>query len=76
MVATIRELDEFRDFAASRIESGRELTLVDLMIAWARETERHEAIEALREGLADVDAGRYRPADEFFDELQAKLANK
>jgi PHD/YefM family antitoxin component YafN of YafNO toxin-antitoxin module len=34
--------------------------------------EELDALKAVREGLADVDAGRTRPAEEFFAELRKK----
>ena len=34
--------------------------------------EQAEIHEAIRQGLADIEAGRYRPADEVMDELRAK----
>jgi predicted transcriptional regulator len=33
--------------------------------------ERSEGVAAVREGLADVDAGRTQPLDEFLNELHA-----
>ena len=37
-----------------------------------QERERRETIEGIRRGMADVDAGRGRPAEEFFDEMFEK----
>ena len=36
--------------------------------------ERAEAIDGIRRGLADSDAGRVRPAAEVFAEMRARLA--
>lgn len=38
-----------------------------------RERERRETIEGIRRGMADVEAGRVRPAKEFFDEMFKKF---
>ena len=38
-----------------------------------RERERLETIEGIRRGMADVEAGRVRPAKEFFDEMFEKF---
>jgi prevent-host-death family protein len=35
--------------------------------------EQWESIEAIREGLADMHAGRTRPASEFFAEMEREL---
>ena len=40
---------------------------------YLRENDRREAIEGIRRGMADVEAGRGRPASEFFDEMFAKF---
>jgi len=37
-----------------------------------QERERRETIEAIRRGREDVEAGRVRNAEEFFDEMFAK----
>jgi predicted transcriptional regulator len=39
---------------------------------YLREKDRREAIEGIRRGLADFQAGRHRPAEEFFEEFFAK----
>ena len=36
--------------------------------------ERHETLEALREGLRDVDEGRTRPAEEAFEDFKRRHA--
>ncbi len=38
------------------------------------QAERHETLEALREGLRDVDEGRTRPAEEAFEEFKRRHA--
>lgn len=40
------------------------------------QAERLATIEAIREGLASIERGEGRPADEFFDELKAELMAK
>jgi len=39
---------------------------------YLREKDRREAIEGIRRGLADFEAGLHRPAEQFFDEFFAK----
>ena len=39
---------------------------------YLREKDRQEAIAGIRQGIADFEAGRHRPAEEFFDEFFAK----
>ena len=40
--------------------------------ALARWREHQETLEAVREGLADIDAGRTRPVEELIQELKAR----
>ena len=39
---------------------------------FARERDRYEAIEGIRRGLEDVEAGRVTEAEEFFREFEAR----
>lgn len=38
-----------------------------------RERERRETVDGIRRGMADVEAGRVRPAKEVFDEMFEKF---
>jgi hypothetical protein len=69
-----QEFDSFADFGRSRIvgSQGSGLTLDDLVVEWESQQHRAEINAAIREGLADADAGRYRPAREVVTELRAK----
>lgn len=40
---------------------------------YLQEKDRREAVEGIRRGIADIEAGRFRPASEFFDEMFAKF---
>jgi PHD/YefM family antitoxin component YafN of YafNO toxin-antitoxin module len=42
------------------------------MMGIGSEAEYRASIEAIREGLADVEAGRTRPIDDFFQDLDGK----
>lgn len=42
------------------------------MMGVGTEAEYQTSIEAIREGLADVDAGRTRPINDFFQDLDRK----
>lgn len=67
----------FRDFLDAKISNGgANLTLDDALGLWEYENqtdeEREDTLRAIREGLADVDAGRVRPAFEALEELRRK----
>jgi predicted transcriptional regulator len=40
-------------------------------LAWEQQ-DYQEAVEGIREGLADIEAGRVSPADEVFERLRVK----
>lgn len=42
------------------------------MMGVGSETEYQESLNAIREGLADVEAGRTRPVTDFFSEFERK----
>ena len=68
------ELTRFRDFLDRRIADGEsELTPEDALRGWR---EHQDTVHAIREGLADADAGRVRPAEDLFAELHARLARR
>jgi len=45
---------------------------LDLVNHWTTVRERAETNDAIREGLADIDAGRHRSANEFMEEMRVK----
>jgi predicted transcriptional regulator len=73
MPVTQDQIDDFHQFATARLKSGgTELTIDDLLIEWDSTRNRDEINEAIREGLADIEAGRTRPAAEVTEELRRK----
>jgi hypothetical protein len=70
------DLQAFRDFVIDQVERGADLSPADALSLWEYENqgddEREDALRAIRQGLADVDAGRVRPFEEFDRELRAR----
>jgi hypothetical protein len=70
------ELAGFQQFAEEKLRLGEVQSLEELFDLWCIEhPSRNEAAdvhEAIREGLEDIKAGRYRPADEVMAEIRAK----
>ncbi len=58
--------------ARGRYRSKSEVLREGVRLVQERETALRELEAAIEEGLADVRAGRTRPAEEVFDELLAK----
>lgn len=77
MSITKNELIEFHQFALGKIEGGgNDLSWGELVGLWRLENpspaEQAEIRSAIQEGLDDIAAGRYRPADEIMKELRRK----
>ena len=73
MAVTRDDIDAFYRFATERLANGgRELSFDELVVEWESVRDRDEINAAIREGLADVDAGRHRPAEEVIEELRRK----
>ena len=67
------ELQSFveQEFATGMYGSREEVVLQ--AVTWLRE-ERAQALEAIKEGLEDVSAGRTKPMEQVFDDLRAEFS--
>lgn len=73
MATTREELDRFHQFVIAQLNTRTEHGELDeLLVTWYASLEREALNEVLRASLADIDAGRGRPAREVTAELQAK----
>ena len=64
------ELESFHQFVGDRLRNGcAEVSPEQVLARWR---ERNATIESVRRGIADVDAGRTRPADDVLAELRSK----
>lgn len=73
MSITIAELDDFHSFATEKIRVDQTgFTLDDLVMEWDSLQNREEVNEAIREGLADIEAGRTELASDVSHELRDK----
>ncbi len=67
----------FHDFLGAKLSNGgSDLTLEECLDLWEYENqsdeERDDTLAAVREGLADVEAGRTRPAEDVIRDLCRK----
>jgi hypothetical protein len=67
----------FHDFLGARLANGgASLTLEECLDLWEidnqTDEEREETLRAIRQGLADVEAGRTRPAEDVIRDLCRK----
>jgi predicted transcriptional regulator len=73
MAMTQADLDQFHRFATARLSSSpTELSIDDLVIEWDSLRNREEINAAIREGLADINAGRTRRTAVVTEELRKK----
>jgi hypothetical protein len=74
MANTREELESFHEYAARRLKEGEsEPSLDELLMEWADCRDRATIDEAIRRGLADVDAGRHEPADQAMERIRQEF---
>jgi len=74
MLDTQQQLEEFHQFALVRLtQIPDEVELDDLLLQWydSKDTEPINAI--IRQGLADMESGKGKPADDVSRELRSKF---
>ena len=68
------DLESFHRFVVEQLANGgAQFSPEQVLVMWR---ERLETIESIQHGLADIDAGRTRPADELFEELRNELQKR
>jgi hypothetical protein len=73
MTVTPADIAEFSQYGSEQISNGgSDLTLAQLALRWQAARERAEMIAAIREGLADIEAGRTQDALEAIEEMRTK----
>ena len=76
MNAVLDQLDRFHHFAQQKLQNGGAESLEELLDLWRIENPSDEVQEeihsAIRQGLADIEAGRGREACEVLQELRLK----
>ena len=73
----INDLRAFKTFVDEKLSNGgASLTLDDALVDWEyenqTEAEREATLQAIRQGLADVESGRVRPVEDFDREFREK----
>ena len=73
-MTTREELESFHRFAVERLTQGQSSARLDeLFLEWHDRQSADEIHRAIRQGLADIDAGRVRPAGEVMNEIRCDL---
>ena len=68
------ELETFHQFLSEQLASGnKDLSPEEFLRLWrTRQREHDETIEAVKEGVADMEAGRTRPLADVAEEIRRK----
>jgi len=70
MPLTQRELDDFCEFARSKVKDGTAESLSGCLQAWC---EQAAEVEAIREAQEDIAAGRTKPAAQVEAEIREEF---
>ena len=73
MPAPLNDLDAFYAFGREKLAADQELSFDDLVIEWDTASHRDTINEAIRQGIADVDAERTRPVSQVIAEARQSL---
>lgn len=73
MIATQTELTEFHRFAQEKLSAGSESSLQELLDEWTAARDYERSVAALRQSVAEADAGLGLPVKEAFAEIRSKL---
>lgn len=71
MTININDFNSFAEFGRTRLAQTN-LSLDELVVEWESLQNRDDINAAIAEGLEDIKAGRYRPADEVMVDLRKK----
>ena len=73
MGISAEDFESFTHFGRSLLGSEKgPLSLDDLVVQWESVRNRDQINAAIREGLADANAGRHRPAQQAMAELRQR----
>jgi predicted transcriptional regulator len=74
MIVTQADLDGFHQFASEQLDQGSaEISWDEIFVLWESRRDRAQVSAAIRRGLADVEAGRHRPAEEALRDLSVEF---
>jgi hypothetical protein len=73
MPVTEQEFQCFSEYVHERLANGGAESLSGLALEWEAHREAEETIDDVRQGLADIEAGLGKPAEEVFTEVRQRL---
>ncbi len=72
MAVTNEDLADFYHFAGEKLADGGAESIVELAQRWDDQREHEETIADVREGMADIAAGRVKSVDQAFADIRKK----
>ena len=72
-MVTTQDLESFARFARPLINSGKAESLSQVLQKWEAQREHEQAMDDIREGIADAEAGCGRAAEDVFADVRVKL---
>jgi len=73
MAVSHTDIQAFSDFALRRVDNGGADSMQELLYQWLAAREAEEVADDVRQGHADIEAGRGKPAAEVFADIRKKL---
>lgn len=73
-MTTLQELDQFTRFAQTKLRDEDDgLSLEHCLKLWRRQIEEDETIADIKQGLADIEAGRTVSLEDAFRDVRQRL---
>ena len=74
MTITESDIQAFSEYLRAEIANGgADLSLAELAARWEAERETQETLADIRQGEADIEAGRGKPVAEAFSDIRKRL---
>lgn len=73
MASVREELEQFHRFVIERLNHGADDSFDDLLLEWHEKRENESVHQAIRRGLAEIDAGHHQPLEQAMAEIRAEL---
>ncbi len=74
MAISAEQLEDFHRFASEKVKNGEtELTIEELLRLWRMESDRLESVNAIKRGIAEVEAGRVHTLEDVDAEIRRRF---
>ena len=74
MAISAEQLEDFHRFASEKVKDGdTELTIEELLRLWRMESDRLDSVNAIKKGIAEVEAGRVHTLEDVDAEIRRRF---